>query len=82
MTVSWQVIITRHDDDDYVLNYDVWAKREYAPSAVGDGEFVGTYPIGANESTITLTYTTEFAGQYYFMVVPKRGYQIGRESVL
>jgi len=82
MSVTYTVTITRNTNDHYTTSYDVWAKRASVPEAVGDGAFVGNYPILANEASIDVTYATPLDGQYYFLCIPRRDYLIGRETLL
>jgi hypothetical protein len=82
MTDTYDITITRGTGDNYTLSYDLWAKRGSVPEAVGDGEFVGTYRMQANATTVDATFTTNFSGTYYYLIVPRRHYQIGRETLL
>ena len=82
MSVTYQIVIPRATGDTHVLSFDLWAKRESAPNAVGDGIFVGNIVIGADETSVSTTYATPLDGRYFFLVIPRRNDQIGRETLL
>lgn len=52
--------------DRYVTSYDVWVKALSAPQDVGDGEFVGNYPIAPSEASIDVTWTSPVAMTWVF----------------
>jgi len=81
MSITFSLVITRPSNDNYTMSYDIWAKRNKAPLAVGDGEFVGNFPITAGETSITVPYTATLDGAYYFLFLPRRNDQIGRETL-
>lgn len=78
---DWSITLTRNADDDHVLSFDVWAKWKGAPQAAGDGTFVANVPIGTADSSASYTWTAPQDGPYYFLVIPIRNDQIGRETV-
>jgi len=82
MSLLYTFNIGRPTSDAYTTSYDVWVKRGAAPEAVGDGIFVGNYPILASSTTVSVSYTTKLDGTHHFLAIGKRGYMISRESFL
>ena len=82
MSVTYNFNISRPTSDAFSTSYDVWVKRGAAPEAVGDGIFVGNYPILASSTTVAVSYTTQLDGVHHFLAIGKRGYMINREVFL
>lgn len=59
-------------------SYDVWAKVGATPLEIGDGTYVGNFPILPSQSSITATATVPATASYGYLVAPVQA----RESLV
>lgn len=61
---TYNIAIERNGDE-WVTSYDVWAKAGSYPQDIGDGVFVGNYPIAPEEDSILEEWETPDTRDYY-----------------
>ena len=54
---------------DWDTSYDIWYKLGSSPTEVGDGSFLGNYPIDPDETELIVAWDEPIAGATYGVLV-------------